>query len=135
MSLSSDDRKALVDYRIEKAWKSYDEAQKVAAISLWDLAANRLYYALYHAASALLLSDGLTSHTHKGLVTQISLNYVKEGKLTAEDGKLIRQLFNMRHEGDYEDFEETSEEDICIAMPKVKDLLSKMITINKLASQ
>jgi len=59
MSLSSDDRKALVDYRIEKAWKSYDEAQKVAAISLWDLAANRLYYALYHAASALLLSDGL----------------------------------------------------------------------------
>jgi len=135
MSLSSDDRKALVDYRIEKAWATFEEAQKVAGISLWDLAANRLYYALYHAASALLLSDGLTSHTHKGLVTQISLNYVKEGKLTAEDGKLIRQLFNMRHEGDYEDFEETSEGDICIAMPKVKDLLDKLVSINKLASQ
>ncbi len=45
MSLSNDDRKALVEYRIEKARKSFEEAQKVAAISLWDLAANRLYYA------------------------------------------------------------------------------------------
>jgi uncharacterized protein (UPF0332 family) len=134
MSLSSDDRKALVNYRIEKAWTTFEEAQKVTSISLWNLAANRLYYALYHAASALLLSDGLTSHTHKGLVTQISLNYVKDGRLNAEDGKLIRQLFNMRHEGDYEDFEETSEEDIRTATPKVKDLLNKLVALNKLAN-
>ena len=89
MSLSSDDRKALVDYWIEKAWATFEEAQKVAGISLWDLAANRLYYALYHAASALLLSDGLTSHTHKGLVTQISLNYVKEGMPPAVSPSLL----------------------------------------------
>lgn len=133
MSLSDDDRKALVDYRIEKAKKSFEEAQKVAAISLWDLAANRLYYALYHAASALLLSEGLASHTHKGLLAQISLNYVKEGRLTLEEGKLIRQMFNMRHEGDYEDFEEAYEEDILEAAPKVKQLVEKLIGLNKLA--
>ncbi|MDE6689797.1 MAG: HEPN domain-containing protein, partial [Prevotella sp.] len=74
MSLSCDDRKALVNYRIEKAYASFDEAQKVAAISLWNLAANRLYYALYHAAAALLLRYGYTSHTNKGLMYQISMN-------------------------------------------------------------
>lgn len=133
MSLSDDDRKALVDYRIEKARAAFDEAQKVATMSLWNLAANRLYYALYHAASALLLSEGLTSHTHKGLLAQISLNYVKAGRLTQSDGKLIRQMFNMRQEGDYEDFAETTEKDITEATPKVKNLMEKLITLNKLA--
>ena len=132
MSLSNDDRKALVDYRIEKAYASFDEAQKVASISLWNLAANRLYYALYHAASALLLSDGYTSHTHKGLMSQINLNYVKQGILLPEEGKLIRQMFTKRHEGDYEDFEETTEEEIREAIPRVKDLLEKLISINAL---
>lgn len=133
MSLSNEDRKALVDYRIEKARAAFDEAQKVATMSLWNLAANRLYYALYHAASALLLSEGLTSHTHRGLLAQISLNYVKDGRLTQSDGKLIRQMFNMRQEGDYEDFAETTEEDITEATPKVKKLMEKLITLNKLA--
>lgn len=88
---------------------------------------------LYHAASALLLSDGLTSHTHRGLLAQISLNYVKDGKLTNDEGKLIRQMFNMRQEGDYEDFEEATKEEIDEAMPRVKDLMDKLIALNKLA--
>lgn len=133
MSLSDDDRKALVDYRIEKARATFHEARKVAAMSLWNLSANRLYYALYHAASALLLSDGLASHTHRGLLAQINLKYVKDGSLTQSDGKLIRQMFNMRQEGDYEDFAEATEKDISEAMPKVKSLMEKMIAINKLA--
>lgn len=135
MSLSCDDRKALVNYRIEKAYASFDEAQKVAAISLWNLAANRLYYSLYHAASALLLSDGYTSHTHKGLMSQISMNYVKNGKILPEEGKLIRQMFNKRREGDYEDFEETTEEEIMEATPKVKMLIDKLIRLNRLATK
>ena len=68
-----------------------------------------------------------------GLVTQISLNYVKDGRLTIDEGKLIRQMFNMRHEGDYEDFEETTEEDIQRATPSVKHLVEKLIALNKLA--
>ncbi len=79
------------------------------------------------------MSEGLTSHTHKGLLAQISLNFVKDGRLTLEEGKLIRQMFNMRHEGDYEDFEEASEEDIMEAAPKVKQLVEKLIGINKLS--
>ena len=34
MSLSNDDRKALVEYRIEKAYACLDEAEKVSELSL-----------------------------------------------------------------------------------------------------
>ncbi len=104
MSITQEERKAIVDYRLEKAETSIEEAQKISSLSLWNIAANRLYYALYYAASALLINDGLTSHTHRGLISQVHLNYVKTDKLTEENGRLLRRLFTLRHEGDYEDF-------------------------------
>lgn len=39
-------------------------------------------------------------------------------------------MFNMRHEGDYEDFEDTTEEDIKEAKPKVEALVDKLIRLN-----
>lgn len=56
----------------------------------------------------------------------------KDGKILPEEGKLIRQMFNKRREGDYEDFEETTEEEIQEAMPKVKELVDKLISLNSL---
>lgn len=129
MSLTQDERKAIIDYRIEKAQIAIDEAAKVTTLGLWNIAANRLYYALYYAASALLISDGFSSHTHRGLITQIHLNYVKTEKLTEEDGKLLRRMFTMRHEGDYEDFIDASEDDILSVTPKVKALVKKLTSM------
>lgn len=65
-------------------------------------------------------------------MSQISLNYVKNGKILPEEGKLIRQMFNKHREGDYEDFEETTEEEIQEAMPQVKALVDKLISLNSL---
>lgn len=42
MSLSNDDRKALVDYRIEKARATLDEAQKVKNLMEKLIALNKL---------------------------------------------------------------------------------------------
>ena len=126
MSLTQDDRKAIVSYRLEKAETALEEAIKVSNIKLWNIAANRLYYALYYAASALLISEGLASHTHRGLISQIHLNYVKTGRLGENDGKLLRNMFKMRHEGDYEDFIDAAEEDISSALPKVRTLVGKI---------
>lgn len=47
MSLSDEERKAIVDYRIERAQKSFEEATNVMAMGMWSLLANRLYYTLY----------------------------------------------------------------------------------------
>lgn len=64
MSLTYEERKAIVDYRVEKADLAFEEARKVAAIGMWNMAVNRLYYALYYAATALLLSEGHSCRTH-----------------------------------------------------------------------
>jgi len=134
MSLYPKDKVSVANYRIERAFATLDEARLVANMSRWNLAANRLYYSLYYAISALLLSDGIPSHTHKGTITQVNLYYIKTGKLTTEEGKLIRQLFLMRNEADYEDFIFVTEEQIADLIPKVQSLLNKLVGMNPLAA-
>lgn len=129
MSLSDEERVAVVSYRIEKAQNAIEEAEKVSAIGLWNIVANRLYYALFYASTAILIKKGLTAHTHAGAIAMISLHLVQQGLLSTEDIRLIRKLFSLRQEGDYEDFVEVTEEEIQQYLPMVKILLDKMIGI------
>lgn len=63
MSLEAENRKAVVDYRIEKAGVALDDADFLTEAGKYNIAANRLYYALYYAASALLISKGIPTKT------------------------------------------------------------------------
>lgn len=126
MSLEAENRKAVVDYRIEKAGVALDDADFLTEAGKYNIAANRLYYALYYAASALLISKGIPTKTHSGLLTQISLHLVRTGMLAINDGKLLKVMFELRHEGDYEDFIEVTQEDIQEYTPRVRELVEKL---------
>ena len=126
MSLDQENRTAIVDYRLEKAESALKDAHFLEDNKRYNLAANRLYYALYYAASALLICKGIPTKTHAGLITQISLHLVKPGILSVEDGKLLKVMFELRQEGDYEDFIEIEKEDIEEYTPKVKALVEKL---------
>ena len=65
------------------------------------MVANRLYYALFHAVSALLINDGHEVGTHRGAINRFSLYYVKTGLFTSEVGRLYSQLQTLREDGDY----------------------------------
>ena len=126
MSLSSEDRNSIVLYRIERAYSTLDEAEMVANQGRYNLAANRLYYAVYYAASALLISNERPVKTHSGMISQMNLLYVKKGILTFDDGALISQLFSLRQSSDYEDFKEVTHENIEELTPRVKELVKKL---------
>lgn len=126
MSLDQESRKAIVDYRMERAYQALEEARSTVKNGFLNLAANRLYYALYYAASALLISKGIPTKTHAGIMTQFHLHLVKTGIVSIDDGKLFRTMYNLRQESDYEDFIEVHIEDIDELMPKVVDLVEKL---------
>lgn len=47
MTLTPEDRNAIIDYRIEGAYNTLKELEYVAKGKFWNLSANRLYYALF----------------------------------------------------------------------------------------
>ena len=64
-------------------------------------AANRMYYAVFHAVCALLINDGHQVNTHKGSHALYNQQYIKAGVLPKEYGQLYNQLQTMREESDY----------------------------------
>ena len=62
--LTDTDRTEIVKYRIEKAYRTYQEAVGSIKNGYVETAANRLYYAAYYAVSALLISYKYEASTH-----------------------------------------------------------------------
>lgn len=112
MSLSSEERRAVVEFRIEKARRAYEQAQGVVKLKYWETVANRLYYAAYNAVSALLIANGDSAQTHNGVIHLFGLHFVKTGRFSTDIGKLYHNLFVMRQTGDYDDTYGLTEEDV-----------------------
>ena len=101
MSLKDEDRRIIVTLELERVDKTLKEMDIQRRNGLWGMVANRLYYALFHAVSALLISDQHEVDTHRGAVNRFSLYYVKTGIFTNEEGRLYSQLQSLREDGDY----------------------------------
>ena len=101
MSLTNEERKTLVALELKKARETYEEIGILTVANRWSGAANRLYYAVFHAVSALLINDGLQVNTHKGSHATFSQHYIKKGVLPIEYGRLYNQLQTMLEEIDY----------------------------------
>src|ERR1035437_1318427 len=83
-------------YRIERAWKTFEDAKSLAELKSWNSSMNRLYYACFYAVLALFSKYQINSHTHSGAKTQLSLHFVKTGNLEKEFGMLYGDLFDLR---------------------------------------
>lgn len=116
MGLTEQERAILVKLKLEKSEKTLTEARKAAEMQMWATAANRLYYAVYYAVSALLLKQGVGVKTHEGVIQMFGLHFVKTGKVQKDVGRMYSDLFNTRLTGDYDDTFDLEEKDV---MPKL----------------
>ena len=126
MSLNEEERRILVTLELEKVDKTLNQLQVQLDSELWDLAANRLYYALFHAVSALLISDSHEVGTHRGAVVQFNLHYVKEGIFTKEEGRLYSRLQRLREDGDYNCAIDVEKEEVEEELEPARQLINKI---------
>ena len=129
MSLTFDERKAVVDFRIEKARRAFEQAQGVVELQYWETIANRLYYAAYNAVSAMLIAYGYTAHSHDAVIHLFGQHFVNPGIVDIKDGKLYHQLFTMRLTGDYDDTYGLTSEDVLPLIEPASELIEKAISI------
>ena len=123
-TLDNQSRKSLVEYRINRANETVKEAELLAKEGYYNAAANRLYYACFYAAQALLVANNLTTATHAGVKTMLGLHFVSKGMLEKEHGKTFSRLFEIRHSGDYDDFVYCDKEMINEYTPKTKSFIN-----------
>jgi uncharacterized protein (UPF0332 family) len=112
MSLSDDERDAIVAFRIQKSKDTLDEAKGIATLGYWNAVANRLYYACYYVTSALLIKNEYAAQTHRGVIHLLGLHFIKNGMISKDAGKFYSKLYELRQTGDYDDLFNLAEEDV-----------------------
>ena len=127
MSMTKEERDAVVELRIAKAYRAYEEAKGVVALKYWETVANRLYYAAFNAVTALLSASGDTAQTHSGVRHVFGLKFIKTGILPAEMGRLYHRLFSMRQTGDYDDAYDVAAEDVLPNVGPAGELLDAVV--------
>ena len=124
MSLNDEERKLLVEFEIEKAHKLIDQFTILENAKLWDTLANRVYYAVFHAATALLIMNGLHAGSHQGVSVLFNKHFVKENLVDEKYGRLLARLENMREKSDYTCLFETTKEEVMPMIPQAKEMIS-----------
>ena len=91
----------MVELELERAEKTLREMEVQFQNELWAMVANRLYYALFHAVSALLISECHEVGSHRGAVNRFHMFFVKEGFFAKDEGQLYSRLQTLRENGEY----------------------------------
>ena len=79
-----------------------ETAQLLCECGRYRSAISRAYYAMFYMTQYLLLSEGLDTSTHKGVLKMLSLYFVKTGKITPSVADLLREAYDARQACDYE---------------------------------
>ena len=132
MSLSEEERVIVVGFELEKADKFIIETETVASMNLWDVVANRIYYAAFHAVSALLINDHTEVRSHKGAGLVFGKNFVKTGIFSSDDGHLYAKLQDLREKSDYNLVYQSDETEMRPLLKSTKEFISKIRAFIKL---
>ena len=105
MSPNTFNKKALIQYRLERAIQTLDEAQVLYEHNKSPQSiVNRSYYSMFYATLALLATIDSESFKHSGVIALFDKNFVKQKILPKEMSLMLHEAFESRQEGDYKDF-------------------------------
>lgn len=91
-----------VEERLARARSELDVSRFLLSGGYMDQAASRAYYAAFYATEAALLRLGETRSSHAGLISAFGSLVVKEGGFESKVAALLRELFDLRNDADYE---------------------------------
>jgi uncharacterized protein (UPF0332 family) len=95
---------ALSRFRLVAARETLEEARLLPQAARWRGALNRVYYAMFYAAQALLATKQLASSRHSGVIALFHREFVRSELFAKPYARYLDIAFNLRNRSDYQDF-------------------------------
>lgn len=109
--------------RVAHAKDCLKESEILLTAGEYKGAANRAYYAAFHAMRAVLILDEFDSKKHSGIIAKFREFYLKTEFFDKEFSDAISSLFRVRTASDYDDFYVVSKNDASSQFEKAKKIL------------
>lgn len=94
-------KQAIITYWFEKAHQDLASARDNLSNKRLQNAVRDIYFACFHAFSAILFQEGRTFEKHHEVRAMLHRDYIKTGRIEVSWGKHYDWLFDNRHEADY----------------------------------
>lgn len=91
-----------VERHFAQAAECIEDAQVLLAHDRLTAVVARTYYAMFHAATAVLLNDNIRRSSHHSLLAAFGERLVKTGRISREFFEHLREAFERRQQTDYE---------------------------------
>ena len=131
MSFPEAQRQHIINVRLSNADQMLVDASSMLASDSLRSAANRCYYAVFYAASALAMRDNQTFRKHGGLISYFHAAYVKTGRLPKELGSIFQRVFDNRCEADYDDLAELRHEELSETLQRARRFVAEVKSLLK----
>ncbi len=107
-----------VRLHLERADDCIKDAEVLLDAHRLAAAAGRAYYAMFHAATALLLDKGVQRTSHSAIISAFGQFIVKKNLVEAKLHQFFREAFDLRQQSDYEPV-------IDITYPQVQETIKR----------
>jgi uncharacterized protein (UPF0332 family) len=119
----------LARHRITRAHEALDEANLLIEQRHFTGALNRLYYAAFYSARALLATRTLDSSRHTGVIALFQEHFVKTGLISTDVARTLPRAFEKRQTSDYGDFSEPTSEEVLSLRNQVRVFVAACETV------
>lgn len=122
-------RTEIINYRLKKAHEELNNAKLSLDNELYSSSLSASYYAIFHAARALLAAESIVSKKHSSVIYLFSEHFIKPGIVNKKYSKVISSAFEMRIESDYADLFYPDNKDVSKQLEEAEDFISMIETI------
>lgn len=103
--MNDDAKNALITYRMERAAESLEAARLMRDNGMLTSAMNRIYYAMFYAVQAVLITKDASFSKHGQVKGYFNKEFVHKCLFSVQMGKIYNKAFEYRQKFDYVDFE------------------------------
>jgi len=114
----------LAKYRLEKARNTLSDSKNYIQDATLESTVNRIYYAMFYAVSALLITKELSSSKHSGILAVFNKEIVNKGFISRTWGEFYSDMFKRRQKGDYQDFVKFEKQDVGEWLKKAEEFIN-----------
>lgn len=101
--MKKEDITILITNNLQKAKDTIIQAEAIFNIQQYIGVVNRGYYAMFYTALAILLTKGLGSSKHYGVISLLDKEFVNKKEIDQVWSRNLRNAFNLRSWGDYDE--------------------------------
>lgn len=121
--MKESDRKAYVEYRLSTAKEFLADSRALVGMGSLKSSANRIYYSMFQAVSALALCEGFETKSHTQLMGWFNKKHVRGGTVSTALGSAYGRAFDLRSDCDYKDMPSFSSEELTELAVQANELI------------